>query len=86
MPTHTHSHTHIHTHTRTTKPPAAHSLHIQFPLLPPTQCQHTHTHTHTHTLTHITKPPAAVYYSAIFNNHPHNIKDLANETVLFGML
>jgi len=29
-----------------------------------------------------------VHYSAIkiFNNLPHNIKDLANEIVLFGML
>ena len=33
----------------------------------------------------LTKFQKAVYYSAIktFNNLPHNIKDLANETVLF---
>jgi len=36
----------------------------------------------------LTKFQKAVYYSAIiiFNNLPHNIKDLANERVLFGML
>ena len=36
----------------------------------------------------LTKFQKEVYYSAIkiFNNSPHNIKDLANEIVLFGML
>ena len=34
----------------------------------------------------LTKFQKAVHYSAItiFNNLPHNITDLANETVLFG--
>jgi len=36
-------------------------------------------------IANLTKFQKAVYYSAIktFNNLPHNIKDLANETVLF---
>jgi len=36
----------------------------------------------------LTKIQKTVYYSAIkiFNSLPHNIKDLANETVPFGML
>jgi len=53
-----------------------HSIHTRFKtnLHPPTA--------------NLTKFQEGVYYSAIkiFNNLPHEIKDLANETVLFGML
>ena len=47
---------------------------------------HTRLQTNLHPPTaNLTKFQKAVYYSAIkiFNNLPHNIKDLANETVLF---
>jgi len=52
-------------------------------------CIHTRFKTNLHPPTvNLTKFQKGVYYSAIkiFNNLPYNIKDLANETVLFGML